>query len=254
MRQPHAHGDLEWNYAIDCEIIYQHSGKEVTLQPGKIALFWAGLSHQVTQVCRPGHIIIGVLPLQRFLAWRLPPAALKSLLEGAYLWGPSDSHGDDGRLLAQWCADLAQHSPDSQRLVELEAQARFTRILQSTADTNSKTHSGLYQFIEALVHPELRQESIATCAQHAGLTPQYASSIFKQSTGLNPGAFRNAWRIDQALAQLLAGTVSIEAISKLVGFQSLSSFYAAFERHLGSSPARWRAQQQARHDQAVQAP
>lgn len=243
MDRPHAHGDLEWNYALDCSVVYRHGGRQVTLAPGRLAVFWAGLPHQLVRVDKPGAMVVGVLPLDRFLAWRLPPMALPRLLGGELVIGPADRHGDDGRQLARWCRELAGDDRAAHDLVALEAQARFTRLLSHELPHAGPPPSGLHRLIDALTDPAQATDSVTACAQAAGLNPNYASGLFRLYTGLTPVSFRNGWRVNQALGLLADDRLTISAVARQVGFASDSSFYHEFQRRLGLSPARWRRQQ-----------
>ena len=240
MTEAHAHGDLEWNYASDCELLYRHRGREVTIPPGHLAIFWAAVPHQLIAAQGHASAVVGVLPLQRFLAWRLPARALQRLLQGEVICGPRDSFGDDQRLLERWCQDLQGDSPDQRDIVYLEAQARFWRLLSEVSQPSRETSPALYALIERLASAD-EDATVAACAREVGLNPKYASGLFRRYTGLTPTAFRTSCRIDRSLSLLLEHKLTISAVAEQVGFSSESSFYTAFRKQLGLSPAKWRS-------------
>jgi AraC-like DNA-binding protein len=244
MAHAHAHGDLEWNFARSGSLTYRHGRRTITIKSGRLAIFWAGISHQLITTGGPSTAIVGVLPLQRFLAWRLPPQALQRLLDGEILTGPVDEYADDQRQLKRWFTDLDHDNAGLRDLVELEARARFTRLLMTGNREPSNTPAAVHRLLDQLIDAGNHGLSVAACAAAAGLNPKYASALMRRFTGLTPAAFRTGYRIDRALPLLLEQRLSIEAIGKAVGFESSSSFYDTFTKRLGLTPSQWRSQQE----------
>jgi AraC family transcriptional regulator of adaptative response / methylphosphotriester-DNA alkyltransferase methyltransferase len=81
---------------------------------------------------------------------------------------------------------------------------------------------------------------LAALPGRVGASPAHLQRLFKQQTGRTPRVFLQDWRIRQAAA-LLAGTkLNITEICLAVGFESLSSFYAAFRSITGAAPGSYR--------------
>ncbi|MFJ3904996.1 GlxA family transcriptional regulator [Streptomyces sp. NPDC090025] len=64
---------------------------------------------------------------------------------------------------------------------------------------------------------------------------------FKEETGTSPMAWLTAARIDWARELLETTTTPVERIARLSGLGSPAAFRAAFHRHVGTSPADYRA-------------
>lgn len=79
--------------------------------------------------------------------------------------------------------------------------------------------------------------SAADLAGHVGYSPYHFSRAFHASTGVTPGQFLTAVRIDTAKRLLLAGSEAVIDIAAEVGFDSLSSFTRRFRVTVGTTPA-----------------
>ena len=80
----------------------------------------------------------------------------------------------------------------------------------------------------------------ADLADHAGYSPFHFSRMFTAHTGMGPGQYLTALRIDAAKRLLLADAVPVIDIATAVGFDSLSSFSRRFRCAVGVPPARLR--------------
>jgi len=82
--------------------------------------------------------------------------------------------------------------------------------------------------------------SLATLAQHAGLSPWHLHRVFKAVTGLTPGAYAAAHRAQRVKTGLRKGATVTEAIYA-AGYNSSARFYEQSNAVLGMTPARYRA-------------
>lgn len=64
--------------------------------------------------------------------------------------------------------------------------------------------------------------------------------LFKQRTGLAPGAYRQRQRMDRARELLRDGDLSVAEVAKAVGCASAATFSAQFKADAGDPPDRWR--------------
>jgi AraC-like DNA-binding protein len=241
MHAPHAHADIEWNYLERGSFRYRWRGAEVELPPQRLVLFWAGLPHQALRCSDDCVFTVGVLPAARVLAWRLPRAALARLQAGEWLCGNEDRHGDDRRLLDRWRSDLAGRAPHRDQ-VELEAQARFRRLLIDAAP-GAAAEPDAARLLAALVERHTDADlSTERLAGELGLNPKRACAQLRAHVGETPGRFLRAYRIGEAQRLLTAGRAAA-ATGRAVGFGSTAAFYAAFRAVVGASPAAWQRAQ-----------
>jgi AraC-like DNA-binding protein len=79
-------------------------------------------------------------------------------------------------------------------------------------------------------------------AEHLGWSTARTSRLFKEHTGISFIAYMTQLRISEAKKQLVTSLDSIADISFSSGFQSLASFYRAFNLDAGLSPQEYRKQ------------
>jgi AraC-like DNA-binding protein len=97
------------------------------------------------------------------------------------------------------------------------------------------------------VHAEpQRAWTVAELAAEAALSRAPFARRFTQLLGVSPLAYLTDWRMALAREQLRDTDAGLAAIARSLGYASEFSFAAAFKRHEGVSPGRWRAAQRAR--------
>jgi AraC-like DNA-binding protein len=84
--------------------------------------------------------------------------------------------------------------------------------------------------------------NLLTIASKLNIHPHYLSNIINRLTGKNFNDFINEYRIEFAKSQIEAegDSYTIEAIGYQSGFGSKSSFYTAFKKHCGTTPAEYK--------------
>jgi AraC-like DNA-binding protein len=87
--------------------------------------------------------------------------------------------------------------------------------------------------------------TVAELAQHALLSRSAFARQFTDLLGTAPLTYLGAWRMALAREQLRDTDDSLAAVANSLGYASEFSFAAAFKRHHGTSPGRWRRQQSA---------
>jgi AraC-like DNA-binding protein len=73
------------------------------------------------------------------------------------------------------------------------------------------------------------------------MSPYHFARLFQRSTGVPPHQFVVRTRIDRAVTLLAARELSIERISRAVGFRTASHFSTVFRRVTGVTPRAYRA-------------
>jgi YesN/AraC family two-component response regulator len=72
------------------------------------------------------------------------------------------------------------------------------------------------------------------------LDKSYLSRIFKEVTNFTVNEFINLQKIDHARNLILDDSLSIEDISKKLGYERLSYFDRVFKKYVGMSPLQYR--------------
>jgi AraC-like DNA-binding protein len=83
--------------------------------------------------------------------------------------------------------------------------------------------------------------SLRDLADRLGVSENYISQTLNEQLGRNFFDFVNAARIEAAKPLLREGGRTVLEIAMTVGFNSRSTFNAAFRKHAGSTPSRFRA-------------
>jgi AraC-like DNA-binding protein len=86
-----------------------------------------------------------------------------------------------------------------------------------------------------------RAWTVADLAAAASLSRATFARRFSALLGVAPLAYVTDWRMALAREQLRAGDTRLAAVAHSLGYASEFSFAAAFKRHHGMAPGRWRA-------------
>ena len=90
-----------------------------------------------------------------------------------------------------------------------------------------------------------RPWTVAGLANEASLSRGAFARRFTARLGVPPLAYLTDWRMALARERLRATDDGLAAVARAVGYGSEFSFAAAFKRHHGLSPGRWRARSRA---------
>lgn len=82
--------------------------------------------------------------------------------------------------------------------------------------------------------------SIAELAQRCSISEVYFRKQFQKTMGMSPVEYRNALRLNRAQAYLEYGDISVQEISDMLGYATVSHFIQAFRRKNGISPLQYR--------------
>ncbi|MDQ3692180.1 MAG: AraC family transcriptional regulator [Chloroflexota bacterium] len=101
-------------------------------------------------------------------------------------------------------------------------------------------YATIERVVTALREPAEHALSLHDMADLAGLSPFHFSRVFRGTTGIPPGEFNAALRLDQAKRLLLETELSVTEICFEVGYESLGAFTTRFTRLVGVSPGQFR--------------
>lgn len=93
------------------------------------------------------------------------------------------------------------------------------------------------EYIHEHLNEDLSLREIAALLQ---MSPNYFTSLFKQSTGLSAHQYVIQCRIEKAKRLLAKPDLSIIEVSQQVGFQSQSHFINVFRKQIGMTPKTYR--------------
>ena len=93
------------------------------------------------------------------------------------------------------------------------------------------------RYIEENYTEDISREGIAAAV---GVHHDYLGKMFRDYTGRKIGDYISELRVSRAAGMLLEGDEPVTDIAFRVGFESLSTFYRAFQKYRGDSPAGYR--------------
>jgi transcriptional regulator GlxA family with amidase domain len=83
--------------------------------------------------------------------------------------------------------------------------------------------------------------SVPALAARAFMSERNFARAFRRETGLTPGAYVEAMRVERARTELGSGSLPVDAVARYCGFGSVDAMRRAFRRRLGVSPAAYRS-------------
>jgi AraC family transcriptional regulator, melibiose operon regulatory protein len=242
MPVPHVHADIEANILLTGAMRYFFAGRFYDLTPNDLTVFWAGMPHRLIAVAPETEYICLTLPLAWFLSWNLDKTFTHHLLTGGMATTAADQNTID-----RWIADSQSHTPERERIALLEVEATLRRMaLNATADTiplatSSQTEVKTAEKIAAFIAQHYQEDlPIEKIAEHFGIHPHYAMTVFKSHCGLTLGEYLVRLRISHAQRLLLTTDWTVERIGLACGFGSSRRFFANFSRIAGRTPRRYR--------------
>jgi AraC-like DNA-binding protein len=248
------HNEIEFNMLESGRLVYLMGGGKVTVPAGRLAVFWAGVPHQIIEFEDLDEYFVLTIPLVRFLQWRLPHHFTHPVLHGKMIIEPDAGLlSSDSARFGAWCEDVQSGSEERCYVSLLEVEARLRRLaLCAAADLLSGSSSRSSAVLEeghlsrademaCLVAREYTEPLTASVvAQHVGLHPNYAMAVFKRAFGTTLGRYITEHRLSHAQRLLVTTSDPVVTIAFQSGFGSLSRFNDAFRQVCGCTPREYR--------------
>lgn len=119
------------------------------------------------------------------------------------------------------------------------------RCRTDLAGGRAEYEAAIVQQARVLAEAQLASVTPTALARAVGLSPAYLGRLFRSQTGLTPDEYIRGRRAERAAELLRQGEAAILDVAAAVGFESTSSFYAAFRRFLGAPPGEYRQRTEA---------
>ena len=250
---PHMHSQIELNFVLTGAMTYWFDGRELTVDEGRLCLFWGMIPHQVidrregTQfICLyvPMSVFLGLANLNRFRDAVFRGAMIEALEIRSY----------DRDIFERWRQELLAGDPDLMEIVRNELTARVLRIeregwrdlreegsaIANFSASDSERVEHIERMLRFIAEHALDNISADDVGSAVGLHPNYAMSIFKRAVGhtINQAIVRH--RLDTAQSLLISTDLSITDVAFESGFGSVSRFYEAFSQRFVEKPTGFR--------------
>ncbi|HSV16515.1 MAG TPA: helix-turn-helix domain-containing protein [Tepidisphaeraceae bacterium] len=252
MQRPDRHNEVEINLLAHGSLTYLLGGRKVTVQCGRITVFWAAIPHQIIRVEHNSSYHVATVPLAWFLQWDLPPRLVEPILHGRMIAeSRAKESAMDQAAFARWQRDLARPTDARRRVVLLEMQARLLRLalaLPPVGSTKNAKSPGVESpalnkaeeiacFLARNYHHPLTTDQVGKAV---GLHPNYAMNLFKKVFATTVTQYLTQHRLSHAQRLLVSSNGKILSIAMDSGFGSVSRFNDAFRKAFGCSPREYR--------------
>lgn len=244
------HNEIEINFIEQGEMTLRRGGESLIVPQGTFLVYWAAIPHQVVAVKPRTRINWCIIPVSWFLAWELAMPFRSRILSGEALSYSARGKGRPVPPFANWAEDFASRSEERRRIVQLEIEAFLRRLaleqiaprqLDRSNPLASPVQCSHVEKMAAFMIQHFREPlAVAQIASSAGLNAEYAMRLFQKHWKLTIGNFLLQQRLAEAKRRLLSDDEDLTTIAFASGFQSLSRFYAVFQRECGCSPGMYR--------------
>ncbi len=151
--------------------------------------------------------------------------------------------GEISRLI-QDAWDRSRSEPDHpliwEHLKSLIASICLEILTTNTPFRNTSSHGELVSTLTSYIESHPQEDlSLSKLASMAGYSQCFIHRLFLRYTGNTPKQLATSSRFRHA-KKLLADHYTVEAISVMVGFSSVSHFSTFFKKQAGVSPGKWR--------------
>jgi AraC-like DNA-binding protein len=243
----HWHDQVEVNYAVGGSLTYLLAGSVVSVPPGRLSLFWAGMPHSVVRRTEVEEFYWVYVPLVWVLGLGLPGPFMRCVMRGEMIVD-ADPLEADRVMLDRWSDELPHADDARRRLIIQEVESRIVRLALAQAGEVDGEHvpsqngpvrkvSEMACFVAENHAGPLR---IRDVAQHVGLHPNYAMTLFRRYYGMTLSTYLTRLRVCQAQYLLVSTDWDVSRIAIETGFRSISRFYEAFKAVSGRTPRQYR--------------
>ncbi|HEY6525048.1 MAG TPA: AraC family transcriptional regulator [Solirubrobacteraceae bacterium] len=152
-------------------------------------------------------------------------------------------------------AEMLRDEPGQQTLLDRLLDVALVQILREYLTSRDAAAPGWFRAssderigtaLRALHADPARTWTVAELAEVAALSRSAFARQFTELVGLAPLAYLNDWRMALARERLRDTEARLAAIAGSLGYASEFSFAAAFKRHHGLAPGRWRGDARSR--------
>lgn len=253
MAGPHMHSQIELNFVLEGNMTYWFDGRELTLDKGRLCLFWGMIPHQVIERAEGTRFVCLYVPMSFFLGLANLTRFRDAVFRGAMIEA-LELRSYDHEIFERWRQELLSGDEGLIEIVRNELTARVLRIerdgwrdlreegsaIASLGVHESERIEHVERMLRYIAEHALEDISADDVGADVGLHPNYAMSVFKRAVGLTINQAIIRHRLDTAQSLLIATDLSITDVAFESGFGSVSRFYQAFTERFGLQPKKYR--------------
>lgn len=247
MRTPHTHPDVEVNFLRKGRLRYLLHGRFMDIQPGEIAIFWAGVPHQTLEKNVSLEGVWITVPLPWLLCGKHTQKIAAHLLLGNVICCQASRADEDA--FERWRQDFTNPDMQLRDIAKAEIENYLSRISLSLRESSrgkrrrppvtANRIDGVLSHLAAHYRESITVEDIARAV---GLHPKYLLVLFHRACRVTLWEYVLKLRLAHAQRLLLTTDRTVTDIAFDAGFNSLSAFYHAFNKHVPAcTPAAFRS-------------
>lgn len=245
----HDHDFVEFFWVTEGRGAHMINDTELTVETGDLFFIRAADAHGFR--CTDGPLSLANIA---FPAAHLAELAERYPVLAERYWparGPIAPLPVQRRLSPSWCRQM---DAAAQELLERRHRAlaldacllRLVDALESQPAAAPKpVPVWLRQALQSIRRPEHFRLGAAEFARLCGRRHEHVSRVLRAHSGQTPSALITELRMAHAARRLALSDQPILDLAYDCGYQSLGQFYAAFKRHTGTTPGRYRSRQSA---------
>jgi AraC-like DNA-binding protein len=257
METAHWHGHIELNHVVDGSMDYLFDGELIHVPEGRLAMFWAGIPHQLINVQSSSksrtRLCNIYLPVDSFLFLPHITELQMNILAGGMALLPEDICNQS--MIERWYGDYRSGDFERTELVKMELNALFRRAqlnkldylrlpdIESTGDRclSSSRIRHVVLMVRYILEHLAEPMNNADVAKATGLHQNYALSLFSHVMHMPVKRFIVRLRLMRARVLLVESSMAITSVAVESGFASISQFYHHFKQIYGISPNQLRS-------------
>lgn len=248
----HCHEFIEIVYISDGEALEVIDGVEYKVKRGDMIFINCGATHSFTSDTPFSHIEIFFSPNLVYEGVITPANALALLALSSFddmrkdqNGGKISFSGEERREIEFILEAMLKERKDKERgtlsVVENYLNILLIKMLRR-ADAADVLADDIWEGLKEYIDNSPEEHMTLTAlASKCFYNPSYFSRVFKHKFGSSPTEYIKNRRIERAMALLENEDISIEQIIQRSGFSDRSTFYHAFSKKNGMTPAEYRA-------------
>ena len=215
----HWHDHIEINFPVGGDFTYLLAGSMVRIPPGRLAVFWAGMPHSVVDGSGIDDFYWIYVPLTWALRLGLPNPFTRRVMAGEMVVD-NEPLAADRPMLDRWSEELPGADEARRRLIVREVENRLMRLAlgqPEAADDQVPGTTGPMRKVSEMARfvAENHEEPLrlADVADHVGLHPNYAMTLFRRHYGITLNTYLTRLRVCQAQYLLLSTDQDVSRIA-----------------------------------------
>ena len=145
-------------------------------------------------------------------------------------------------ILQAMLEEYESDQPLSDKVMENYMNILITKMLRKSQPGMGQETKDIWQELSEYIEQNPDAElTLSALASKCFYNPSYFSRMFKQKFHMSLTEYVTRKRVEYAIRLLSDSSLSVDEISQKTGFVDRSTFYAAFSRITGTTPAQYRS-------------